>query len=178
MIFDDLIVLFLAPILVAVEAVLVPIVNVFLLVVELILRLFISGFQIKRLKKRNWKERKERLRVNDYVSLVFIIVAVSGFLISGFILNREIAFIASDGHSLPFAEVVVTRNQQQINERTDMEGKLSISRFGTEQITMIDPRYSSKTWRGYEITERLVVERSKVGNAIELLTKKILKTVK
>lgn len=178
MIFDDILVLLLAPILLAVEAILVPLVNLFILIIELTVRLFISGFQIKRLERRRWKNRKEGFGLSDYISAGFIILFISAFLISGPILNREIQFIASDGHSIPYAEVVLTKNQHKKNLRTDMEGKITISRFGTNQVEIIDPRYVSKIWQEEEISDRLIVERSKVGNAIEHLTKKIMDRLK
>ena len=178
MIFDDLLVLLIAPLLVAIEAVVIPIINFFIFLIEIIVRLFISSFQINRLNKRSWQQRKEGLAIKDYITVIFIILLLVAFLVSGPILNKEISFIANDGHSIPFAEVVVTENHREENKRTDMEGKLSISRFGTDQIKIIDPRYVSKTWQRKEIKDRLIVERSKVGNAIELFTKKLLNTIK
>lgn len=178
MLFDDLLVLIIAPILIAIEAVLIPVINLFIFVIELIIGLFITGFHIGRLKRRSWQKRREGFRVNDFITVGCIVLCIMAFFISGPVLNKEISFVASDGHSIPFAEVVVTVNQQEENKRTDIEGKISISRFGTDQIRIIDPRYVSKSWQGREIKDKLVVERSKVGNALELLTKKLLEKVK
>jgi hypothetical protein len=178
MIFDDLLVLLIAPILIAIEAVAIPIINFFLFIIEIIVRLFISGFQINRVEKISLQQRKEGVGIKDYIAVVFVVLFLTAFVVSGPILNKEIIFIANDGHSIPFAEVVVTKNHREENKRTDMEGKLSVSRFGTDTIKIIDPRYVSKTWQGNEIKDKLIVERSKVGNAIELVTKKILSTIK
>ena len=57
----------------------------------------------------------------------------------------------------------------------DKSGNLTISRFGTESVTVKDPRYIEKTWLNSELEDELIVERTILGSGLDSLAEKLLK---
>jgi hypothetical protein len=64
------------------------------------------------------------------------------------------------------------------HQRTDNAGNIVIPRFGTNSVTVKDPRYIEKTWAKSEIEAELVVGRTVLGAGLDSLADKLLKRAK
>jgi len=86
--------------------------------------------------------------------------------------------VAEDGHSLPFAALIIHTKDGEQHERTDNAGNIVIPRFSTTSITVKDPRYVEKTWQESEIESELIVGRTILGSGLDSLADKLLKPAK
>ncbi|MCH6258084.1 hypothetical protein MLD52_16100 [Puniceicoccaceae bacterium K14] len=174
MIFDAIAALFAAivePIVMAILCVFIGITNLFLVIIELVIGIFIHGYKTKRIQRKEWKNRSSQ--ISGWSSLVVIVLAVV-FLVIMEIKDREVQIVASDGHSLPYAEVVITTKSEVRNERTDNLGRVEIPRFGLISLSVIDPRYVEQSWAEEEIEKRLEVERTFLGSGLDKIANKLL----
>lgn len=154
------------------------VVNLFAALIELIVGLFVPDFSLGRVKRRSAKDRAPRSRaaVLGPVLAFFLLLAV--FLVGPKILNRKITLVAEDGHSLPFAAMIIHLGKEDRHQRTDNAGNIEVPRFGTKAVSLKDPRYVSRTWDRAELSSPLVVERTMVGSALDSLTDRLLKPAK
>jgi len=146
--------------------------NILLGVVELIVRVFVSGYRTKRISAKDFKEKRSKLP--GWIIVIFLGISAIAISISE-LSEKEVQIVATDGHSLPYAEVMIITRTEKRNERTDNEGKVEIPRFGLVSLTIIDPRYVERTWENSEISKRLVVERTILGAALDKLANRLLK---
>ncbi len=153
----------------------VPFLNLLIQFLELVISMFVSGFKIKRIEKRSWEERKRLKSTASTCGSFTVLGIVVLAIVVVDILDREVQFVATDGHSLPFAEVVITTENGTRNERTDKTGNLEIPRFGALELSMVDPRYIKKSWTREEIDRRLVVERTVLGSTLDKFANTLLK---
>lgn len=168
-------------------------INFFILIIELIVGLFITGFTMKKIKP--YKRKKGSKETNDYNEYnqtqepkpsfsdnklsLFVIV---GIFVAAFVLvpkfigpsYYELTFVATDGHSLPFASVVIYRNGSEEHRRTKNDGHLRIEKTGLDKIVLNDKRYVKTTWKKSEIKDILVVKRTLLGSGVDILAKKLL----
>lgn len=152
----------------AVMVVIVPVANLGLLVAEAVVGLFVAGFQLGRLGAR--KPGKASL----VMSVVFLGL-VGWFFLGPILLNRNLALVAPDGHSLPFAALVVQTKDGVLHMRTDKAGNATIPRFGLVAVTVKDPRYVEKTWERDEIGPQMEVQRTLLGSGLDALAGELLK---
>ncbi len=163
------------------------IINLFLLLIELIIGLFITGFTMKRVKP--YKRKKKTEEFNEYnqqkesddsskVGLYVVIAIVVGLFvvkpIVSYVSYQDVTFVAKDGHSLPFASVVIYRNSGVEHKRTKNDGSLRIEKSGLEKIVINDKRYVETTWLSSELDDILVVKRTILGSGLDILAKKLL----
>ncbi len=173
MILDTIIVLVFSLVVALVELTIAAI-NQLLLAVEFIIRLFVSGFKIGRLKRR--KDRGETQKfprgfnATELSILAVIVVSVVGS-IWGIpkIFSREVTLLAEDGHELPFATVILHRTNGDIEVHTDIDGIVEVPRFRLSGLTLEDPRYIKQTWWIDEIEAQLVARRSALGKSLDHL---------
>ncbi len=151
------------------------IVNLLIGCIELVVGLFVSGFTLKRL---DYKKGDRGSVQKSLCALVLITFIVAGLFFGPKILNRELTLVASDGHSLPFAAVVIDEKSGVKHTRTDEAGNLIVSRFKTMAITVKDPRYVERTWEIGEVDDQLVVERSVLGSGLDVFADKLLQKAK
>lgn len=156
---------------------------VFVLVVNLIaaglqavIGLFISGFHLGRIERTKRGEPKSiRTAVGGFATLLAVLGLV--FLLPE-LTNRNVTLVAEDGHSLPFAALIVHTGSGDLHRRTDNSGNTHIPRFGTRAITVKDPRYVETTWAKSEIESQLMVRRTVLGSGLDSLAGKLLKPAK
>ena len=160
------------PIVMAAVYLVAGIANLFLIVVEFVVGLFVHGYKTKRIKAKNWKEKSSNL--SGWGSLAVLAIIVLAIAVMEF-MDKEVQLVASDGHSLPYAEVLITTDKEIRNERTDKTGKVEIPRFGLVSLSIIDPRYVEHTWLEGEIDRRLVVERTILGSGLDKVVNSLLK---
>ena len=157
----------------------VPAVNLAFAVVEAVVGLFVAGFRLERLERRAGKgPRADESSKAGMIFLLVMIVGVVGWWGLPKILNREIALVATDGHSLPFAALVVHTSGGDEHRRTDSAGHVAVPRFTTTAITIKDPRYVEKTWTGAEIGAELIVGRTVLGSGLDFMADRLLKAAK
>jgi len=185
MIIDELIAVifsFLGLFLEGFSAFFVLIINGFAYLIEFIMLLFISDFSLGRVKGYKRKDKNfaknnhkivENKGVERYFSIL-IILTVIAYIAFDHYKTREITFIAEDGHSLPFASIVIYQDNKELHKRTNNDGSLEISRFGIDKIVINDKRYKSTTWDSNEITSVLTVKRSLFGKGVDKLASKLL----
>ena len=112
------------------------------------------------------------------IVILLIFAVIAGWLLMPKVLQQEVTLVADDGHSLPFAAIVVNSRKGEIHQRTDGSGKTEIPRFGKFSVSVNDPRYLDKTWQAEEIEPQLVVQRSLLGAGLDGLADKLLKPAK
>lgn len=91
------------------------------------------------------------------------------------VFHREITLVASDGHSLPYAALIIHSKKEERHERTDGSGTITIPRFGTTALTVKDPRYVLKRWDRQDFESNLTVERTFLGSGLDDLAGRLLK---
>ena len=146
------------------------------LIAALIEILFSLAGKDKKLGRAKFR-RKTQVKKNEnpWFGLGLIIVLIGGIFVIPLVLNQKIQFIAEDGHSIPFAEFVIYKEQNTKNKRTNVEGVLEFSRFGVNEIKLNDPRYNNQVWTKEDFKGRLEVTRSNTG---KLLDKTLLNFLK
>ena len=175
MILDAIIALFgsiIGSLLQGVTLVFAPLINALLAGVEALVGLVVDGFSIGRVRRK--KTNSKGSPVLGVAFIVLILGAVAWFAIAPRILNREVTLVAEDGHSLPFAALIIHTKGGEQHKRTDNAGNIVIPRFSTTSITVKDPRYVEKTWEKSEIESELIVGRTILGSGLDSLADKLL----
>jgi amino acid transporter len=149
--------------------------------VELVAGLFVSGFTLGRLKrKKKEKESDEARRLSPteirlaIAGGIIAVLIVAWTVLAPQVLNRKLSLVAEDGHSLPFAAVVLHTSHGDEHRRTDNAGNIVVTRFSTNAITIKDPRYVEQTWKDDEFNSPLVVRRTVLGSGLDVLAGKLL----
>lgn len=158
----------------AVSVVCVPLINLIALCIELVVGVFVSGYSLGRLERKKAGSKLNSPLLSGLIPLLVILVLIGAFFVGPKILNRNIVLIATDGHSLPFASVVIHTENGDERTRTDDSGSVSIPRFRTTALTVVDPRYVEQKWEGSEIQSQLVVSRTTLGSGLDVLAGKLL----
>lgn len=148
-----------------------PLVNLVAAALEFVVGIFVSGFSMGRLERKKGKASA----IGGVVTLLIIGVSVCWLFIVPKVMNREVTLLAGDGHSLPFASIVIHTTSGDQYKRTDNAGNFLVPRFTTSAITVKDPRYVEKTWSEAELESELVVERTILGSSLDSLADKLLK---
>lgn len=153
--------------------------------VEAVVGLFVTGFKLGRVGWRKRAEavegqgsvRRSQKRVLGGMTFWVMILGVLGWSVIGpVVMTRKITLVAEDGHSLPFAALVVhTRNGDE-HLRTDNAGHASIPRFATSAVTVKDPRYVEQTWSAKEIERELIVKRTVLGAGLDGLVDRLMRS--
>jgi len=160
-----------------VSFVFVPVINLLVAGVEALIGIFISGFHLGRLKKRKRKNRGEdESPMAIWWSIVTALLIFAAILLGPKVINRKVTFIAKDGHSLPFAVLIIHSKKGDSHARTDNAGNITVSRFGTTGITIKDPRYVEQTWTDLE--SQLVAQRTILGAGLDSIADRVMKPAK
>lgn len=170
MILDAIIAIF-ALLLDALVGVAVPCVNLVLCGIETIAGLFVAGFELGR-----WKpKRRQGPSVGGRLVLALLLGGLVWFLAVPRITNRTITLVAEDGHSLPFAALILHSSDGDDHRRTDRAGKVRVPRFRTKRITVKDPRYVEETWEFGNVGKELLVRRTVLGSGLDSLADHLMK---
>lgn len=162
------------PLVAGTGALAILIVNLLATLVEAVVGLFYSGFRLRRIqRKKTAEDRRADLRA-ALVTAGVIIFVVAAVLLWPRLANREVTLVATDGHSLPFAAVIVHQGQEDKHVRTDAAGMIKVPRFGTTALSVKDPRYVSKRWSSADLAPNLVVERTILGSGLDRLSSRLL----
>jgi len=151
----------------------VPLLNLALAGIEAIVGIFVSGFSLRRIDRK--KPESGKSAIPGILSLVCIIALLGWWFVLPAIMKRDITLIAEDGHSLPFAAVIVHTGDEQAHRRSNNAGRVTIPRFATTALTIKDPRYVEQTWPKEEIGSKLVVQRTVLGAGLDKLADRLLK---
>ena len=178
-----------------VAALFVPLVNFLAAGVEAIIGLFVGGFSLARIERKrettastaacettasSASAAASRMTAPAAVGVaivLFILGAIVAFAAPK-MMNRQITLVAADGHSLPYAAVIIHTSGGDEHRRTDDSGNITIPRFTTTSVTVKDPRYVEQTWRKSEIGSQLVVERTRLGAGLDVIAGHLLKPAK
>ncbi|MCF6299281.1 MAG: hypothetical protein L3J01_05315 [Thiomicrorhabdus sp.] len=156
----------------------VPLINLIAAGIEVVICIFVSGFSLGRIERKKVEPKSPGSAIGGIVTLLLLIGVIGWFVVAPKLLNRKVTFVAEDGHSLPFAALIVHTNSGDQHERTDNAGNVVIPRFSTKSITVKDPRYVEKTWEKSDIELELVVGRTILGSGLDSLANKLLKRAK
>lgn len=181
MILDAIIALFVSLFGVLVEGVsmaFVPIINLIAAGIEAVIGIFVSGFSLGRIERKRDQPKSKASAIGGILTLLVIVGLVGWFVVAPKVMNRKVTLVAEDGHSLPFAALIVHTGDGDQHQRTDNAGNIVIPRFGTNSVTVKDPRYIEKTWAKSEIEAELVVGRTVLGAGLDSLADKLLKRAK
>ena len=91
---------------------------------------------------------------------------------------KKVTLVAKDGHSLPYAAVIVHTSMGEDHKRSDNAGNFRILRFFTDRVTVKDPRYVEQTWKKGEIESQLIVRRTVLGSSLDAFKEKLLQPAK
>ncbi|MEM9479961.1 MAG: hypothetical protein AAGA58_09945 [Verrucomicrobiota bacterium] len=149
------------------------ILNFFLFLLESLIGLFVSGFKVGRVETK--REISKKCQVSSWITLAAIVGALLWVFAVPAIMNREITFIADDGHTLPMAGVVIETTSETLHDRTTVAGKVTIPRFSTKSLSLKDSRYVETTWQGKEIESTLIAKRTVLGSSLDKLSGMLLK---
>jgi len=156
----------------------VPLINLIAAGIEAVIGIFVSGFSLGRIERKKSERKSTASAVGGIMTLLIIVGLIGWFVVAPKVMNRKVTLVAEDGHSLPFAALVIHTGDEDEHERTDNAGNIVIPRFGTTSITVKDPRYVEKTWEKSEIESELVVGRTILGSGLDSLADKLLKPAK
>lgn len=172
-----------APVFAGISFMFVAVINLLAATIEAIVRIFISGFRLGRLKRWERKTGAEdgTPEIADSPMAIWWSIATAAAIFAAIflgpkIINRKVTLIAKDGHSLPFAALIIHAKKGDTHARTDNAGNITVSRFGTTGITIKDPRYVEQTW--IDLESQLVVQRTILGSKLDSLANRLLKPAK
>ncbi|MBK1829859.1 hypothetical protein JIN77_03925 [Verrucomicrobiaceae bacterium R5-34] len=181
MILDAIIGLFIAlasALAASVAVIFVPLINLAALGVEAVIGLFVSGFSLGRIRRDKDEAKSTGSVILSIVTLLLILGVITYFFVAPVVINRQVTLVAEDGHSLPYAALMIHTDSGTQHQRTDKAGNIVIPRFATNAITVKDPRYVERTWAKSEIEPELVVGRTVLGASLDTLADKLLKPAK
>lgn len=173
-----LLALLFAPVAAVASAVFIPIINLFLGLLEMIVSIFVSDFSVRRLKRKESGSVWTPSTILSGLCLLLLLGLIAWLFVTPMIKNRTITLVAEDGHSLPFAAVIVSIRDTEHHDRSDKSGKLKIPRFSTDSVTIKDPRYVEETWSAEEIGDQLVVSRTLLGSGLDQFADKLIQPAK
>ena len=161
----------------------VIIINLIAAGIEFIVGLFVAGYKLGRIerKKSSSEDKEEPSKASgiaSFLTLLSIVGVIGLILLVPKIMSRTVTLVAKDGHSLPFAAVILHTNDGDQYVRTDNAGNIVIPRFGTNSLTIKDARYVERTWRDSEIESKLTVDRTILGSGLDILADRLLKPKK
>ncbi len=162
----------------AAAIVFVPIINLFIGVVEAIVGFFVSGFSLSRIERKKSSDRPLASAIWQSTVFVLLTCAIAWLFVVPKILNRKLTMVGKDGHSLPFAALIIHTDDGDQHERTDNSGNIRIPRFSTTGVTVKDPRYIENTWTKNEIESQLIVGRTILGSGLDALADRLLMPAK
>lgn len=156
------------------------IINLIAAAIEGIVSIFIDGFTLGRIRPRNDQPKKPKPVTRTQlvlcaISWLVILSLLLGLFVIPKIREREITFIAKDGHPLPFAAVLITTKNSTESRRTDTAGNLKVPRFGLQSVTLKDPRYIQTTWSHPNIKSPLEARRTILGSSLDKFADKLLR---
>jgi fructose-specific phosphotransferase system IIC component len=181
MIIDAIIALFASLFGVLVEGVtmtFVPLINLIAAGIEAVIGIFVSGFHLGRINRKRDQLKSNVSAIGGILTLLAILGLIGWFVVMPTVLSRKVTLVAEDGHSLPFAALIVHTGNGAQHLRTDNSGNIVIPRFDTNSVKVKDPRYVEKTWAKSEIEAELVVERTVLGAGLDSLADRLLKRTK
>ena len=159
-------------------AVFVPLINLIAAGIEAVVGIVVSGFSLGRIERKKGESKSPASVVGGILTVLILIGVIGWLVVAPKVMNRKVTLVAKDGHSLPFAALIIhTKNGDQ-HERTDNAGTLVIPRFSTTAITVKDPRYIERSWRNSEIKSELIVDRTVLGAGLDSLADRLLKPAK
>jgi hypothetical protein len=153
----------------------VPVINLIAAGIEAAVGIFVSGFSLGRLERTKRELRSTASAVAGALILLIIAGVIGWFVIAPKVMTRKVTLLAEDGHSLPFAAVIIHGDHGDQHKRTDNAGNLVIPRFTTTAITVKDPRYVGKTWQRSKIESELTVRRTILGSGLDSLADRLVK---
>lgn len=162
----------------SVAAAFLPLMNLLAAGIEAVVCLFVSGFRLGRLTVKKRENARVSPAVGGSLTWVILLGLVGWLLSTSNVMKRQMTLVADDGHSLPFAAIIVHTNEGDQHMRTDHAGAIELSRFGTHAITVKDPRYVERRWEKAEMKSPLVVERTVLGAGLDSLADRLLKPAK
>lgn len=158
--------------------------NLIVAAIEAIIRIFVTGFRIGRFKKWDYKRGGEdgKPETPDHPMAIWWSTATALLIFAAIflgpkIINRKVALVTKDGHSLPFASLIIHTKSGDDHKRTDNAGNITVSRFSTTGITLKDPRYVQQTWKRNELEPQLVARRTILGSSLDFMADRLLKSV-
>ena len=156
----------------------VPLINLIAAGIEAVIGIFVSGFSLGRIERKKGERKSTASAVGGIMTLLIIVGLIGWFAVLPKVMNRKVTLVAEDAHSLPFAALIIHAGDGDQHQRTDNAGNIVIPRFGTNAVTVKDPRYVEKTWAKSEIEAELVVGRTVLGAGLDSLADKLLKRAK
>jgi len=180
MILDAIISLFgsLIPLAEGIVALFVPLINLMAAGIEAVVGVFVSGFSFGRIERKKHQQQAASSRLGAVFTLLILVSVIAYFAVAPRVLKRKVTLVAKDGHSLPFAALIIHTNDGDVHERTDNAGNIVIPRFGIKALTIKDPRYVEKTWKDTEIESELTVGRTVLGAGLDVIANGLLKPAK
>jgi hypothetical protein len=154
-----------------------PVYNIFAVVIEAVVGIFVAGFSMGRVGRNQGKNMKcTPANVRSQLAFVVVVVTVIAAVVAyPRVMNRKITLVAEDGHSLLFAALVVHKGDGDHHIRTDNAGNVVVSRFSTKGITLKDPRYVERTWQNSELSQNLIAQRTLLGSGLDSVANRLLK---
>lgn len=159
-----------------IPALIVLFVNLIAAAIDLVVGIFTAGFTVGRMQRRPANERRNGDRPSMVAGLGLLVLGVGAFFFfTQGALKRKVSLVAQEGHSLPFAALIIHTNNGDRHERTDAAGNILLPRFGTTGLTIKDPRYVEQTWSGPALETKLTVKRTILGSGLDFMAKKLMK---
>lgn len=153
----------------------VPLINWIAAGIETVAGIFFTGCSLGRIVRKKGDSKSTASAIAGIMTLLTITVLLGWFVVAPKIMQWEVTLVAEDGHSLPFATLIVHTKDDVRHERTDKTGNILLPRFSTTSVTVKDPRYVEKIWEESEIESELIVERTVLGSGLDFLADKLLK---
>lgn len=154
-------------------------VNLLAALAECVIGLFVNGFTLGRMARKKKLAEPRRLTTAEIrlgmLGVLLVILVLGWAVVAPQLMNRTFTLVAEDGHSLPYAAIILHQSDGDVHKRTDSAGSVVASRFSTQGITIKDPRYVAQTWKGDELTDQLIVRRTILGSSLDVLAGGLLK---
>ena len=85
----------------------VPLINLIAAGIEAVIGIFVSGFRLGRIEGRKGESKSITSTIGGIVALLVMIGLIGWFVVAPKVMNRKVTLVAEDGHSLPFAALII-----------------------------------------------------------------------
>jgi hypothetical protein len=90
-----------------------PSINLIAAGIEAVIGIFVSGFSLGRIERKKGERNSTASAVGGIITLLIIVGLIGWFVVAPKVMNRKVTLVAEDGHSLPFAALIIHHRRRR-----------------------------------------------------------------